>query len=154
MALQAHSQFVAAAGAYPRAVRLSPDNPDYPYSLGVVLANSGNLLRRTMAANPSLRLAHLHLGRIYAIQKRYPQTIAEFGGMLPPADNDTPGFLYAPGDTQAQATDPTKTLQVLVDARDMGARQGQNDLAQTLVNDPGTAQHASSAGRSDFYGFQ
>ena len=130
---------------------------DALYSLGVIMETSGDLkratrlFRRAMAANPSLRPAHYHPGRIYTDQKHYPQALAEFGGILQPADNDTPRFPYAIGAADARAADKPKRCKYLWNQEIWPFGRGKLTSRKRLQTIWGESQSVAGTSRRDLW---
>ena len=135
----------------------NPAHADALNSLGVIMETSGDLnratrpFRRALAANPSLRPAHYHLGRIYTNQKHYPQTLAEFGGILQPVDSDTPGFPYAIGAADARAADKPKRCKYLWNKEIWPFGRGKLTLRKRLQTIWGESQSVAGTARRDLW---
>lgn len=126
-------------------------------SLGVIMETSGDLnratllFRRAIVANPSLRPAHFHLGRIYTNQKHYPQALAEFGGILQSVDNDTPRFPYAIGAADARATDKPKRCKYWWSKEIWPFGRGKLTLRKRLRTIWGESQSVAGTARRDLW---
>ena len=129
--------------ALEKALAADPGHPDSLHNLAVILEGRGELdraaalFRRAIAARPDFRLAHFHLGRIYANQRRHAEAIAEFETALQPADEQTPTFLYALAATHARAGHRDQAAALLRQAREQAAAAGQADLAASIRRDLG-----------------
>lgn len=92
-----------------KAFEPDPGNANALDSLGAIIEQDGawdraaTLYHRAVVADPKLCLAHDHLGRSYANQRRYPEEIQQFERSIEPATAQTPTFLYALGATHARA---------------------------------------------------
>lgn len=127
--------------AFEAAIAADPGKAEAIDSLGAIIEQSGAwdraaaLYRRAIAANRSLPLAHFHLGRILANQRRYPEAIREFEQSLEPVSDQTPGFLYALGATHARAGTRSKAIEILQRARAEAGRWQQTPLADSIDRD-------------------
>lgn len=134
-------RFPEARIAFQTAVDNDPGHAEALDSLGAVIETSGAwdqaaaLYRRALAAKPGLRLAHYHLGRILANQRKYPEAIGEFERAIEPADERTPGYLYALGATHARAGSRTKAIEILRRAHAEAIRRQQLPLASSIDKD-------------------
>jgi superkiller protein 3 len=127
--------------AFQTAVDIDPGNAEALDGLGAVIEMTGawdraaTLYRRALAAKPGLRLAHYHLGRILANQRRLPEAIDEFEKAVETSDERTPGFLYALGATHARAGSRARAIAILQRAQSEALRYGQNRLAAAIARD-------------------
>ena len=127
--------------AFQAAVDFDPSHAEALDSLGAVIEITGawdraaRLYRRALAAKPGLRLAHYHLGRILANQRRFQEAIEEFEKAIDPMDEHTPGYLYALGATHARAGARVKAVEILRRARDEAIRAQQAPLAASIDRD-------------------
>jgi tetratricopeptide (TPR) repeat protein len=132
--------------AFAAAVSADPSHAEALDSLGAVVETTGawdqaaTYYRRAIAAKPGLRLSHYHLGRILANQRRYPEAIAAFEKSIEPADDQTPGYLYALGATHARAGATVKATEILQRAYTEATRWGQSPLATSIQRDLATLQ--------------
>ena len=134
-------RFAEAHKAFEAAVAADPLHPEALDSLGAVVERSGawdraaGLYRRALAAKPGFRLAHYHLGRIWANQRRFAEAIGEFEKSIEPVDSQSPGYLYALGATHARAGASAKAIEILDRARAEAVRWRQVELAGTIERD-------------------
>jgi tetratricopeptide (TPR) repeat protein len=99
------------------------------------LPEAAHEFERAIELKPDLYLAHFHLGRIYANQRRWPQAIEEFRRAAEGNDEATPTYLYALGATQARSGDAAAAAAVLASAREKALARGQSALAASIERD-------------------
>ena len=136
-------RFAAAEQAFAAAVSLDPLHAEALDSQGAMIERGGPgtwnraaaLYRRALTAKPGFRLAHYHLGRILANQKRLPEAIREFEQAIEPLDDQSPGYLYALGATQARAGAIGQAVPTLERARTEALRWQQHQLAEAIARD-------------------
>lgn len=134
-------RFPEARMAFQAAVDIDPGNAEALDSHGAIIETTGDgdraatLYRQALAAKPGLRLAHYHLGRILANQRRFPEAIGEFEKAIEPGDEQTPGYLYALGATHARAGSRAKAIKILKRAHDDAMRRQQLPLAAAIKRD-------------------
>jgi len=134
-------RFADARMAFQAAVDNDPGNAEALDGLGAVTEMTGAwdraaaLYRRALAAKPGLRLAHYHLGRILANQRRYAEAISEFEKAIEPIDEQSPGFLYALGATHARAGSRSKAVEILRRAEAEALNRQQAPLAGAIRRD-------------------
>ena len=127
--------------AFETTISIDPGNAEALDNLGAIVERSGawdraaGYDRRALALKPGLCLAHYHLGRILANQKRYAEAIGEFEKSIEPADEQTPGYLYALGATHARAGHRDKAIEILRRAQAEAARWGQGALGASIASD-------------------
>lgn len=136
-------RFPEAEQAFAAAVAADPNYPEALDSLGAVVERNGAwdraaaLYRRALASNPGLRLAHYHLGRILANQRRLAEAIGEFEKAVEPVDAQSAGYLYALGATHARTGSGGKAIEILERARGEAVRWRQAELAAAIERDLG-----------------
>ncbi len=136
-------RFAAAEQAFAAAVSADPLHAEALDGLGAVIERGGPgtwnraaaLYRRAQTAKPNLRLAHYHLGRILANQRRLPEAIHEFEQAIEPIDDQSPGYLYALGAAQARAGAIRQAIPTLERARAEALRWQQPQLAEAISRD-------------------
>ena len=96
--------------------------------------------RRAIDANPAYPLAHFHIGRIYANQRKYALAIAEFERSLEPKTENTPAYLYALAATHARAGHRQRAVELLRDAKKEAAARRQEELALSIDRDLATLE--------------
>jgi tetratricopeptide (TPR) repeat protein len=127
--------------AFAEAVRLDPLHAEALDNLGAMVERSGawaraaGLYRRAIAAKPGLQIAHYHLGRIYANQRRYADAIAELEKATVILDDQAIGYLYALGAVHARAGHREEAVRILRQARDEASRRSQTQLAEMVDRD-------------------
>jgi len=131
-----------ARAAFQKAVDNDPRHAEALDSLGAMVEMTGawdraaELYRRALAARQDLRLAHYHLGRILANQRKYREAIAEFEKAIQaPIDERTPGYMYALGATHARAGDREASVLALQRAQLEAQRWRQGGLADAIQKD-------------------
>ncbi len=137
-------RYADAQQAFTAAIAADPHHAEALDSLGALVEVTGALhraaalYRRAIAARPGLRLAHYHLGRILANQRRFPEAIGEFEKSIEPVDDQSPGFLYALGATHARAGATARAIEILERARAEATRWQQTPIATAIERDLAT----------------
>jgi superkiller protein 3 len=130
-----------AQAAFERATRLDPKNAEAWNNLGSAVERTGALqaaaesYRRAISARPEFPLAHFHLGRIYANERRYSEAISEFEKSLEPQGEQTATYMYALAATHARAGHRQQSLALFAKARDAAAGRGQSELVASIERD-------------------
>jgi tetratricopeptide (TPR) repeat protein len=115
-------------------------------NLGSILEQNGKwdqaaaFYRRAIDANPAYPLAHFHIGRIYANQRKYALAIAEFERSLEPKTENTLAYLYALAATHARAGHRQRAVELLRDAKKEAAARRQEELALSIDRDLATLE--------------
>jgi predicted Zn-dependent protease len=84
---------------------------------------------------PGHRLAHFHLGRLLANQRRYPEAIEHLKQTLLPEDANTPGYLYALGAVYGRSGNRARSVDLMTRAREKAAALGQSRLVASIEKD-------------------
>jgi tetratricopeptide (TPR) repeat protein len=91
--------------------------------------------RKAVERQPNFPLAHFHIGRILANQKKYDEAISHFLKTLSPEDDSTPAYLYALAAAYARAGNKESALTYGRKARDAAASRGQTLLLRRIDRD-------------------
>lgn len=140
--------FAEAKTAFARAVEINPFYAKAHHNLGVMLESEGKLeeaadhYRKALENQPGHRLAHFHLGRILVAQGRAGEAIPHFKQILEPADEETPGYLYALAAAYARTGSRDQALASLRQARDKASEFGQKELLVAINKDLGRLEAA------------
>jgi len=127
--------------AFEAAVGLNPRHAEALHNCAVISEREGKweqaaaLYHRALGIKPSYPLAHFHLGRLYANQKRYALAIQEFERSLEPAGPETPTYLYALAATNARAGARSRAVELMRQARTQAFARGQTALAASIDHD-------------------
>jgi superkiller protein 3 len=134
-------RFDQAQTAFQHTTKLDPKNADAWNNLGSAVERTGAFeaaaesYRRAISARPEFPLAHFHLGRIYANERRYGEAISEFEKSLEPQGEQTAAYMYALAATHARAGHRQQSLKLFAKARDAAAGHGQTELVASIERD-------------------
>ena len=99
--------------------------------------------RKAVERQPNYPLAHFHIGRILANQKKYDEAISHFLMALSPEDESTPAYLYALSATYARAGNREEALKYGRQAREKAEALGQTELLRSIDRDLQTLEVAA-----------
>ncbi len=134
-------RFPEAKAAFQRALEINPNHPDAHNNYAFLIEREGKLAEaeahygKAVAAKPDFRLAHFHLGRLLVNRRQYARAIAHFEKTVQPADESTPGYLYALGAAWGRAGDRKRAADYLRQARDGAVSFNQSQLAASIDRD-------------------
>jgi tetratricopeptide (TPR) repeat protein len=130
-----------AKAAFAEALKINPNHPDANNNYAFLLESEGRVdeavpyYEKAVSIKPDLRLAHFHLGRILANRRQYTRAIAHLEKTVHPADESTPGFLYALGAAWGRAGDRKRAVEYLRQARAGAASYNQTQLVASIDRD-------------------
>jgi tetratricopeptide (TPR) repeat protein len=136
--MSGQQKFNEAKTAFQKAVEINPFYAKAHYNLGVMLEREGNIkeaeasYRKAVENQPDYRMAHFSLGRIVADQGKLDDAIRHFNQIITPADQDTPGYLYALGIAWARKGSRGKAITYMRQARELATRFNQSQLVSSI----------------------
>lgn len=134
-------KYQEAEQAFRQAVKINPYYAEAHNNLGFLLEGQGRTedalaeYQACLKSQPNYRLAHYHIGIILARQKKYDEAIEHLLKTLTPADNNTPGYLYALAIAYGRKGDRENALKYMHMARDQAAARNQSQLLASIERD-------------------
>src|SRR5262249_39911155 len=133
--------------------QINPYHSEAHNNLGSLYGQQGRLaealheFEEAVKNRPNYRLAHFHIGRILANEKRYDEAIQHLLKTLVPEDEETPRYLYALAATYARAGDLPSALKYARTAREQAVSRGQTQLLTSIDRDLKELEKGAPSGK-------
>src|SRR5579859_712316 len=134
-------KYQEAEQAFRQALRINPYYAEAHNNLGFLLEGQGRTedalaeYQACLKSQPNYRLAHYHIATILARQNKYDEAIEHLLKTLTPADDSTPGFLYALAIAYGRKGDLENALKYMRKAREEAAARNQSQLLAGIDRD-------------------
>ena len=127
--------------AFRQALKINPNYAEAHNNLGFLLEKQGRAedalaeYEACLKSQPDYRLAHYHIATILARQNKYDEAIEHLLKTLTPADDNTPGYLYALAIAYGRKGDRETALKYMRMAREEAAARHQSQLLTSIDRD-------------------
>ena len=134
-------KYPEAEQAFRQALKINPNYAEAHNNLGFLLEKQGRTedalseYEACLKSQPDYRLAHYHIATILARQNKYDEAIEHLLKTLTPADDSTPGYLYALAIAYGRKGDRENALKYMRMARDEAAARKQSQLLASIDRD-------------------
>ena len=122
-------------------MKINPNYAEAHNNLGFLLEKQGRTedalaeYEACLKSQPDYRLAHYHIATILARQNKYDEAIEHLLKTLTPADDNTPGYLYALAIAYGRKGDRETALKYMRMAREEAAARHQSQLLTSIDRD-------------------